>query len=493
MRLRHCPFHPHSELRSRFPLTFGLALAAVAFAGCKDGAPEARSMTRDAGDGQAGIVGAAVPVAPRVKLMSGSKPVANAKINFLVRQGGGTVTPASVTTNAEGVAAVTSWVLGQRAGLNELFAMLDRRGTDTVGVTFTATAGAGPAAILEKAAGDNQTGTVGQAVASPLRVAVLDQFRNAVTGNLVMFSVATGGGTMTGTTQVTNTEGIATLGGWVLGTGAGMQTGRAAATGSNITGNPATFSVTANAGAAANIAAVEGNNQTAVATRPVSVRPRVKVTDMFGNGVTQLAVLFAVTAGGGTLTGATQNTGADGTAAVGSWTVGANSGVNRLSATAQANNVTGNPIVFNANATALFNALKWVGTWSGGWTNTTFNSTGTSSLTIAVDTVAKTVSATFSSTGFTFGFPGGVAAQTRMSAYNETGLQASLSVNTWGDVSIEVDGDGKIDADGKGLTSIGIECWELNGTITQTQVILDWVIYFLDGSEAHGRTVLNRA
>jgi adhesin/invasin len=468
----------------------GLAILPLA---CKDGAPEARSMTKDAGDLQTGVAGAAVPVAPRVKLMSGSKPVANARINFIVRQGSGTVTPASVTTDANGLAAVTSWVLGQRTGLNELFAMLDRRGSDTVGVAFTATAGAGPAAILEKVAGDNQTGTVGQAVATLPRIAVLDQFRNPVQDNSVTFSVGSGGGTMAGTAQVTNAEGLATLGGWVLGTGAGAQTGRATATGQNITGNPATFTVTANAGAPANIVAVEGNNQAALATRAVAVRPRVKVTDMFGNSVSQLAVLFAVTAGGGTITGATQNTGADGTAAVGSWNMGANSGVNRLNATATGNNITGNPIVFTADATAIFNALKWVGTWSGGWTNTTFNSTGTSSATIAVDTIAKTVSLTFSSTGFVFGFPGGVAPQTRMSTYNETGVRTNVNVNTWGNVNMEVDGDGKVDADGKGLTSIGIECWEMNGTITQTQMILDWVIYFLDGSEAHGRTVLGRA
>jgi hypothetical protein len=32
----------------------------------------------------------------------------------------------------------------------------------------------------------------------------------------------------------------------------------------------------------------------------------------------------------------------------------------------------------------------------------------------------------------------------------------------------------------------------MNGTITQGQIVVDWVIYFLDGSEAHGRTTLGR-
>jgi len=66
----------------------------------------------------------------------------------------------------------------------------------------------------------------------------------------------------------------------------------------------------------------------------VATAPRVKVADQFGNGVAGVTVTFAVSGGGGSVTGATPTTGSDGTASAGGWTLGPTTGANTLTASA---------------------------------------------------------------------------------------------------------------------------------------------------------------
>lgn len=66
-----------------------------------------------AGDGQQAAAGAAVPVAPSVVVRDADGgPVAGVEVTFAVAAGGGTLQGATPTTNASGIAAVSSWVLG---------------------------------------------------------------------------------------------------------------------------------------------------------------------------------------------------------------------------------------------------------------------------------------------------------------------------------------------------------------------------------------------
>jgi adhesin/invasin len=76
-----------------------------------------------------------------------------------------------------------------------------------------------------------------------------------------------------------------------------------------------------------------GNAQTATVANAVAAAPSVNVTDQFTNPVSGVAVAFAVTGGGGSLTGAAQVTNGSGIAQVGSWTLGNAAGANALSAT----------------------------------------------------------------------------------------------------------------------------------------------------------------
>jgi adhesin/invasin len=87
-----------------------------------------------AGDNQTALSGAAVPVAPSVKLTDAfGNPIASQTITFAVASGGGSLTGATPTTAATGIANLGSWVLGA-AGTNTVNASAGALTT-----TFTAT------------------------------------------------------------------------------------------------------------------------------------------------------------------------------------------------------------------------------------------------------------------------------------------------------------------------------------------------------------------
>lgn len=101
-------------------------------------------------------------------------------------------------------------------------------------------------------------------------------------------------------------------------------------------------------GAAATIAKNAGDGQSATAGTAVAVAPSVIVRDQYNNPVPNVSVTFAVTVGGGSITGATQATNVSGIATVGSWTLGTTAGPNGLSATS--GTLTGSPVSFTATA-----------------------------------------------------------------------------------------------------------------------------------------------
>lgn len=100
-----------------------------------------------------------------------------------------------------------------------------------------------PAALV-KQGGDNQNGTVSTAVATPPSVKVTTASGAGIQGVVVTFVVASGGGTLTGATPTSGSDGVATVGSWTLGSGAGPNTVTASIAASGVTGNPATFTAT---------------------------------------------------------------------------------------------------------------------------------------------------------------------------------------------------------------------------------------------------------
>jgi glucose/arabinose dehydrogenase len=93
---------------------------------------------------------------------------------------------------------------------------------------------------------------------------------------------------------------------------------------------------------------VAGDQQTAPVGELVPVTPRMRVTDSQGVPVPGVEVTFYVSVGGGEVTGEKTVTGADGTAAVGSWRLGPIPGANEL--TGEAPGLA--PVLFKAVATA---------------------------------------------------------------------------------------------------------------------------------------------
>ena len=138
----------------------------------------AHSLTKVSGDGQGGLVGEqlAKPFVVSVLDQDGSA-FAGAVVTFSVTAGGGTLSAATVTTDANGRAA-TRLTLGSQPGTNTVEATVEGLEPET----FTATAVVQTAHTLAKVSGDNQESPASTQLAAPFVVSVLDQDGEAFAG-----------------------------------------------------------------------------------------------------------------------------------------------------------------------------------------------------------------------------------------------------------------------------------------------------------------------
>jgi len=204
--------------------------------------------------------------------------------------------------------------------------------------------GNNPVKVLAKAAtsGDNQTGTVGVALANPFCVLATEDGA-AKSGVAVTWSTPSGG-SMSAVTTNTAADGTAcsTL---TLGHVSGAQTAVATASGS--TGSPLTFDATANAGAATDLQKGGGDLQTGVINTVLAEPVSVNAVDQFGNGVPNVAVDWAVTAGTASLLPVNGNTNGSGVSSS-TVTIGGTAGAIVITATSASLN--GSPQTFNLTA-----------------------------------------------------------------------------------------------------------------------------------------------
>ncbi len=145
-------------------------------------------------------------------------PLEGVAVTFAVTAGGGTVTPTSVPSDANGEAR-TRWTLGPTAGANVLTASVPGGASARI----TATGTAGRAAAITVSAGNNQSATAGSAVVTNPAVVERDANNNPVEGAAVLFTPLVGGGQVTDPVRRTNAQGIAAVGQWRLGSSAGSQ------------------------------------------------------------------------------------------------------------------------------------------------------------------------------------------------------------------------------------------------------------------------------
>jgi adhesin/invasin len=449
-----------------------------------------RVLSKTAGDAQSATAGQPVSTAPAVKVATSSgAPVSGVAVTFSVPQGSGSVTGASQTTDLTGVATVGSWTLGQTAGPNSLVATAAGVATGSP-ATFSATGVAGAPAALTKTLGDGQQGSAGQNAVIAPTVTVKDQFGNPVSNVAIVFAVASGGGSVTGASQLSGANGTASVAGWKLGNATGSNTLSATATGSGITGNPALFTATGVVGPPALIAKTAGDNQAALAGAAVAIAPTVKVTDAVGNNVSGAGVTFAPTPGVGSVTGGSQLTAPDGTAKPSTWTLGSTAGPNTLTATATASGVSGSPLTFTA--TAGLNAAAFVGNWNGNWTNTTFGSSGTTTLVIAQGSQPGQVTITHSGTGTVLGGSGAPAETRSNIPYAPAAFTLQTVSNTFGNVTLNVDATGAVVGSGTQVPNAAISRWDCTGTISPTQIRLNFTVTFTAGGTAVGSITITK-
>jgi len=143
------------------------------------------------------------PLKVKVKDAQGN-PVAGVTVSFSDNGAGGTLTPATATTDSTGVAS-TTYTTGTKAGVIAITAST----AGVAPVSFKATVLAGAPASMLVFAGNNQTVKAGATTAKQLQVLVEDQYANVVKGAQVSYSDNGAGGSFSPNPATTSNKGIA--------------------------------------------------------------------------------------------------------------------------------------------------------------------------------------------------------------------------------------------------------------------------------------------
>jgi hypothetical protein len=244
------------------------------------------------GDNQIATVNTAVPTAPSVKIVdANNNPIAGVSVTFTPAAASGTVAPAAaLTTNAQGVASLTSWTLGTAAGAQSLVVS----STGLTSVTIHATATAGAATKLGIVTQPADAGTSGVALPRQPTVQIQDVFGNAVAlGTLQVTATPSAGSAAGNVVSASSTTGLATFTSLIL-TGTGSV--------AVVFSAPGMTPVTSTAVSLANtiptqlllVPATPTTFTFQAGSTPVSP-PSIKVADAGGAGVSGIPVRIVVT------------------------------------------------------------------------------------------------------------------------------------------------------------------------------------------------------
>jgi alpha-tubulin suppressor-like RCC1 family protein/pimeloyl-ACP methyl ester carboxylesterase len=248
---------------------------------------------------------AVLPIQPVLQVQDqfgNSVPQAGTQVTASVAANSATLSGTlTALTDAGGKASFTDLKLSGAIGPKSIAFAASATPTITSPVTLTA----GPAATLTLMAGDAQTAAAGTPVAVKPSVRITDADNNPVSGLTVVFAVVSGGGVLTGATQVTDSAGVATVGGWTLGPTAGANSLTASA--AVLAGVSVPVSADGIAGAAAKIGLVTPPGSAVQNRIAFAAQPVLQLKDALGNSVEQAGVTVTATiaAGGGALGGTT--------------------------------------------------------------------------------------------------------------------------------------------------------------------------------------------
>ena len=216
-----------------------LVTTGVACGGDGGGGPQTITTIAKAppsGDSQTDTVLTTLDLPYRVLVTRDGAPASGVSVSWSVPAGQGSVSAASTTTGADGIASVTR-TLGPTAGTQT--AQASTAGTSTT-ASFSATATAGNAAVLEFASATSRTWAVNASLTHSVRAE--DARGNAKQGVTVAWAVHQGTGTFTPVQNTTGADGVASST-RSFGATPGTYTDTATATG--LTGSPARFTVDA--------------------------------------------------------------------------------------------------------------------------------------------------------------------------------------------------------------------------------------------------------
>lgn len=242
--------------------------------------------------------------------------------------------PDVVTVSATGLVTAVS------PGATEVIASVDE-------LTRSSAIAVVPApAVLARVSGDGQAAEVNTTVADPLVVEVRDRRDHPIADVDVSFSLGLSPGALSSTAATTGTDGRAST---VLSLDTIATEYRVTATASSGEAAPTTFVVTGVPGPAAVATVLGGDGQRQPAGRELPDDLVALVTDQYGNGIAGAAVLFSVTAGGGSVSVSMATTNASGEART-RWTLGSTVGVQTVEADA---GIGSGVLVYSATATDL--------------------------------------------------------------------------------------------------------------------------------------------
>ena len=293
--------------------------------------PRAAALAVVAGGAQTAPAGAALSDSVRVRLIAtDGAAMSGVSLALSVTTGGGSISTATLTTDANGHGAF-AWTLGSLVGAQSV--TVSTAGVANLVVTVSAAAPPLVATQLVITQPVNALQVVGANTTPALRVEARDAagvpvpaFTDSVT---IALGVNPSGAALGGTVRVAAVAGVATFNAWSVSAVGSGYTVIASATGlSGATTAP--FDV--GSGGAALITVLGGAAQTGYVSQPLAAAVMVRVTNALAVPVPGASVTFAVSGGGGSLTGANAVTNAAGEATLGSWTLGATPGANTITA-----------------------------------------------------------------------------------------------------------------------------------------------------------------
>jgi adhesin/invasin len=190
----------------------------------------AKNLVYVSGTGQTDTIGASLAAYTVRVTDSLGNGVQSVPVSWVVTAGGGSITPSS-NTDVTGFATATR-VLGSVVGVDSATASVG--GLVGSPQRFGATALHGNPAQIFKNAGDGQSATVNQTVATAPRVQITDRASNPIASANVTFTVGAGSGSIvpaSPATLATDGGGFVQLTSWTLGTAAGTDSVRATSAG----------------------------------------------------------------------------------------------------------------------------------------------------------------------------------------------------------------------------------------------------------------------